>query len=317
MQMKSGSTKGSAKTGARRNPAKSAVKSAAKSSIARTSARKTPANKTSVKKASATKTGARKTSAKASVAKSGILAIDIGGTGLKAAVIDDHGNMHGEHLRVPTPHPCPPQLLVDTFVKMLPSLHKFDRISIGFPGVIRNGHVMTAVNLGSKEWEGFPLAEVLSKQLGGHPARMVNDADMQGLALISGHGIEFVLTFGTGMGSALFRDGELMPHMELAHHPMHKGKTYEECLGNEAFHSIGKKRWNRRVARALELVNILLRPDRIFIGGGNAVHIELDLPETVIIGSNDAGLEGGAALWRDRPVKVHRGLPPPGTGTGA
>ncbi len=307
--MKSGSTKSSAKTGAWR----SAAKGAAKSGSAGTSAGKTPAEK----KASATQTGARKTSAKARVAKSGILAIDIGGTGLKAAVIDDHGNMHGEHLRVPTPHPCPPELLVDTFVKMLPSLHKFDRISIGFPGVIRNGRVMTAVNLGSKEWDGFPLADVLSKRLGGHPARMVNDADMQGLALISGHGVEFVLTFGTGMGSALFRDGELMPHMELAHHPMHKGKTYEECLGDKAFHSIGKKRWNKRVARALELVNILLRPDRIFIGGGNAAHIELDLPKTVIIGSNDAGLEGGAALWRDRPVKVRRAPPPPGTGTGA
>ncbi|AZG08906.1 ROK family protein [Pigmentiphaga sp. H8] len=228
----------------------------------------------------------------------GILAVDIGGTGLKAAVIDDAGRLLGQHLRVPTPRPCPPDRLVDEVARLAAPLGGYDRISIGFPGVVRRQRVLTAVNLDSPAWVGFPLAQVLGDRLG-RPARMVNDADMQGYGLEQGDGLEFVMTLGTGVGTALFRDGGLMPHLELAHHPMEDGKTYEECLGDAALRAEGKERWNRRLARALALVDILLKPDRIHLGGGNAREVDAAcLPPHVRVGSNDAGLTGGAALWR-------------------
>jgi polyphosphate glucokinase len=241
--------------------------------------------------------------------KPGILAIDIGGTGLKAAVLDDLGSMRSERVRVETPHPCPPALLVDMVVALVKDLSAYDRISIGFPGVIRDRKVLTAPHLDTELWAGFPLAEQLSKKLGGHPSKIINDAEMQGLALIKGKGLELAITLGTGVGTALFRDGEVMPHMELAHHPMRHGKTYDELLGDAAYQDAGKKRWNKRLRRALVLLDVLLHPDRVILGGGNSRHVDTDdLPASVSIGSNAAGIEGGAALWKgaNHSVKPHK-----------
>ncbi|SHG34293.1 polyphosphate glucokinase [Kaistia soli DSM 19436] len=230
----------------------------------------------------------------------GILAIDVGGTGLKAAVIDDKGALINERARVETPHPCPPSLFLDAIGGLVKGFPAYDRIAVGFPGVVRNGCILTAPNLGTEGWAGFDLAAALEKQLG-HPVRIINDAEMQGMAIISGKGLEFVLTLGTGAGTALFRDGDLMPHMELAHHPIHDDKTYDEYLGNAAFEDKGKKHWNKRVEKAIDLIFTLLHFDQLHIGGGNAKHIETDtLPKNVTIASNEAGLEGGAFLWKKR-----------------
>ncbi|MBX6318238.1 ROK family protein [Pigmentiphaga sp.] len=228
----------------------------------------------------------------------GILSIDIGGSGLKAAVIDDEGKRISKRVRVPTPRPCPPGLLVEKVARMVAKLEGYDRVSIGFPGMIRNQRVLTAVNLHSDEWAGFPLAEVLGERLG-CPARMINDADMQGYGLVRGVGLEFVMTLGTGVGTALFRDGKLMPHMELAHHPIEGRKTYEDYLGAAALLAVGEAQWNRRLRKALGLIDILLRPDHVFLGGGNARKVTIELPPNVTVGSNAAGISGGAALWRD------------------
>lgn len=230
----------------------------------------------------------------------GILAIDVGGTGLKAAVIDDDGDLLSERQRVDTPHPCPPQALLDAYAEMAAKLPTFNRIAIGFPGVVRAGRVLTAPNLGTEAWAGFALADALSARLGGHPARLINDAEMQGLGIISGKGLEMVLTLGTGAGTALFRDGALMPHMELAHHPVHDNLTYDEYLGVAAYQKHGKKHWNHRVGRVIELLAVLLHYDHLYLGGGNAKHVEIELPNNVSIASNEAGLTGGAALWRLR-----------------
>ena len=262
-------------------------------------------------------TAARKTAskpAKRTSAAERILAIDVGGTGLKAAIIDAHGNMKTERLKVATPHPCPPELLVDTLVKLveplmqpLPATH----ISIGFPGVVRDNHVLTAPNLGNESWRNIPLAQMLSDQLGHHlPVRIINDAEMQGLAAIGGKGIELVLTLGTGAGTALFRDGELMPHLELAHHPVSKNKTYDEYLGNAARDKAGNKRWNRRVEKVIGILSSLVNYDRLWIGGGNAANLKFDLPANVKVVSNEAGIEGGARLWHPRSVRETRQLPP-------
>lgn len=230
----------------------------------------------------------------------GILAVDIGGTGLKCAVIDDKGEMISERARVETPHPCPPPVLLDAFAGMAKPLPRFDRIAIGFPGVVRNGTVLTAPNLGTGDWSGFALADAMSERLGGHPARLINDAEMQGLAIVAGTGLELVVTLGTGVGTALFRDGVLMPHMELAHHPIHDDKTYDQYLGNAALEEKGRKHWNERVSKVLGVLYTLLHYDRLYFGGGNAKKLELKLPQNVSIASNDAGLRGGAELWKMR-----------------
>lgn len=229
----------------------------------------------------------------------GILAVDVGGTGLKCAVIDDHGTMISERERVDTPHPCHPEALLDAYAGMAAKHPAFDRISIGFPGVVRNGKVLTAPNLGTELWAGFALADAMAARLGA-PARLINDAEMQGYGIVSGKGLEMVLTLGTGAGTALFRDGDLMPHMELAHHPAHDNLTYDEYLGVAAYEAHGKHHWNHHVGRVIELLYVLLHYDHLYLGGGNAKHVEIELPANVSLASNDAGLTGGAALWRKR-----------------
>ena len=193
----------------------------------------------------------RKTKVRRAVPSERILAIDVGGTGLKAAIIDADGQMKTERLRVATPHPCTPDQLVDALVKLVEPLVEKEPptlMSIGFPGVVRNNRILTAPHFGVEGWHDIPLADSLAQRLGGLPVRMINDAEMQGFAAIEGHGLEFVLTLGTGAGTALFRDGELMPHLELAHHPVSKkGVAYDEYIGDAAREKAGNKRWNRRV----------------------------------------------------------------------
>lgn len=227
-----------------------------------------------------------------------ILGIDIGGTFLKAALLDARGHMLTERVRVRTPDPCPPAVMVDALVRLVAPLPPCNRIAIGFPGVVRSGRVVTAPHWKAGHWPQFELARILSRRLGGAPARLINDAEMQGLAVIDGKGLELMLTLGTGAGTGLFRDGQLMPHLELAHHPIRKNKTYNDYIGNAALKEVGRKRWNRRVARTIDILFSLLHYDRLLIGGGNAARISIKLPSHTVLVSNDAGIEGGAALWR-------------------
>jgi len=224
------------------------------------------------------------------------LSIDIGGSGLKASVLDEEGEMLTERVRIDTPHDCPPELMVSSLVELVSPLPEADRVSVGFPGVVRGGVVITAPHWGNAIWRGFDLAARLQERLG-KPVRVLNDADMQGLAVIRGEGIELVLTLGTGVGSALFRDGVLMPHLELAHHPIRGKKTYNEYLGDAVRKKIGKKKWNRRVDEMIDIVRTLVWFDHLYIGGGNSKKVELDLPPDVELVSNKAGILGGIALW--------------------
>jgi polyphosphate glucokinase len=274
------------------------------------------------------KAGAKTAAVKSTGAKSGghsggaerILAIDVGGTGLKAAIIDAHGKMLTERLRVATPHPCTPDQLVDELVKLVEPLiaqQPATRISIGFPGVVRNNRILTAPHFGVVGWHDIPLADSLAKRLGDLPVRMINDAEVQGFAAIQGHGIEFVLTLGTGAGTALFRDGELMPHLELAHHPVSKNRAYDEYIGDAARMKAGNKRWNKRVEKVIGILASLVNYDKLWIGGGNAARLTFKLPDNVAVVSNDAGIEGGARLWHPRSLRETRQLPEATQRTGA
>lgn len=224
------------------------------------------------------------------------LSIDIGGTRLKAGLLDAHGTLVAGPNRVDTPHHPTPQVVVGALVGLAGPLGDFDRISIGFPGVVRNGEVLTAPNLGTSDWQHFPLASSLTAKLG-KPARMLNDAEVQGLGVIAAKGVECVITLGTGMGFALFHDGRPAPHLELSQHPIHKGKTYDEFIGAAAFRDVGRARWNRRLRRVLGCITTLVGYDVLYIGGGNAKQVALELAPNVRVVSNEAGITGGVRLW--------------------
>jgi polyphosphate glucokinase len=231
-----------------------------------------------------------------------ILSIDIGGTGLKAAVVNTKGKLLANRVRVATPHPCPPELLVKTLSELVKPLKRYDCVSVGFPGVVRGSKIVTAPHLGTKEYAGFDLGGRLSKALG-KPLRLVNDADMQGFAAAKGKGLELVITLGTGLGSALFRDGELMPHMEIAHMPGSGKKTFEEYICESERKKVGNKHWNKRVEKMLPFLHVLLNYDHLYIGGGNAKHLKFKLPANTRIVPNIAGIKGGAGLWRQKMWK--------------
>lgn len=227
------------------------------------------------------------------------LAIDIGATGLKAAVLDAAGALTAPRARVDTPKEGTPEAVVEALLGLVRPLGTFDRISIAFPGVVRAGQVLTAPNLANAAWRHYALTAVLAERLG-KPARMLNDATVHGLGVIAGKGLECVITLGTGMGFALFEDGHLTPHLELSHHPLRKGRDYDAYIGDRERGRIGRKRWNERLAFALTCIRGLTSHDALFIGGGNTRHIRLDLAPDIRIVSNDAGLTGGARLWDKR-----------------
>ncbi len=225
------------------------------------------------------------------------LAIDIGGTGIKAVVLSATGKPLTERSRVKTPRPATPVAVINTIVELAKQQGEFDRVSVGFPGVVRRGITLNAPNLNGR-WGGFHLPDALSKKLG-VPVRVANDADVQGFGVIAGHGVELVVTLGTGFGSGLFVDGKLVPNLEIGHHPFQKGKTYEDLLSDAALKKVGKKKWNKRLVRAILTLDRTFNYDRLYVGGGNAARITMKLPPNVKIVSNVAGLLGGLALWRD------------------
>jgi polyphosphate glucokinase len=224
------------------------------------------------------------------------LAIDIGGSHLKAGLLDRDGVMVAGPNRVNTPPAAAPQVVVDALVDLATPLGHFDRISIGFPGVVRQGQVLTAPNLGTPAWRHFPLAASLTDKLS-KPARMLNDAEVQGLGVISFKGVECVITLGTGMGFALFQGGRPAPHLELSQHPIHKGKTYDQFIGAAALKEVGRTRWNRRLRRVLAAITTLVGFDTLYIGGGNAKYVQCELGSNMCIVGNEAGITGGVRLW--------------------
>jgi polyphosphate glucokinase len=225
------------------------------------------------------------------------LSIDVGGTGLKASVLDSRGRMVVGRILTDTPRPCPPKVLIAVLTQIASDLPAFDRVSVGFPGVVRDGIVITAPPLKHKLWSRFPLVQALKRKWG-KPVRLLNDADMHGFAVIRGKGLELVVTLGTGVGTALFKDGRLMQRMELAHHPVKDNKTYNRYIGDKVLKTIGKRKWNQRVRYCLGILDTLLNSDRVYIGGGNARNIAFKLPRGAKIVGNEAGVLGGIALWR-------------------
>ncbi|MBI4817366.1 MAG: ROK family protein [Deltaproteobacteria bacterium] len=225
----------------------------------------------------------------------GTLCIDVGGSGIKGLVLSSSGKPTNEKVRMETPRPATPEAVLTTIKELAAAQPEFARISVGFPGVVIEGIVHTAPNLDG-DWAGVRLADSVAEALG-KPTRAANDADIQGLGTVEGAGVEMVLTLGTGLGSALFLEGRLVPNLELGHHPFKKGKTYEEVLCNAELERIGKKKWSKRVRQAVDQIMPIWNPKIIFLGGGNAKKLVGDLPDNVRVTDNLAGILGGVRLW--------------------
>ncbi len=223
------------------------------------------------------------------------LAVDIGGTGVKTMLLDEAGKPLTDRLRAKTPNPSTPKAIIKIIADFAKQLGEFDRVSVGFPGVIKKGVVYTAANL-DKKWIEYPFAESLSKELG-KPVRVANDAVVQGLGAVSGKGVELVITLGTGMGAALYLEGKPIPSFEMGHHPFRNNMTYEDYLGRRALEKEGRKKWNKRLAEAIEQLHAVFYYDHLYIGGGNATKISIKLPKDATVISNQDGILGGIKLW--------------------
>jgi polyphosphate glucokinase len=225
------------------------------------------------------------------------LSIDIGGSGIKAMLLSPAGKPLNERERVLTPAVPTPHAVMRILDQLRARMPQFDRVSVGFPGVIKHGITYTAVNLHPR-WNNFPLQKELEKRWR-KPVRAANDASVQGYGAVKGRGVELLLTLGTGLGSALFTDGKLCPGLELGHHPWKK-KTYEDYLGRRGLEKYGKKHWNKLLKDAIAQTALLFNWDHLYIGGGNTRKIDFKLPPNVSIVSNEDGITGGVALWREQ-----------------
>jgi polyphosphate glucokinase len=225
------------------------------------------------------------------------LSVDVGGTHIKAIVLNELGAPTTERTRAKTPQPSVPDAVLDTIAELAAGQGKYDRISVGFPGIVRNGVVERAGKLG-RSWDGHDLGTAIAKRLG-RPVRIVNDADMQGYGVMSGAGVEVVVTLGTGVGTSVFVAGLLLPNVEMG----------DDRLCNAELRQVVKRRWRRRLAKQIERLDALLHFDRLYLGGGNAKHADISqLPPNVTIVSNVNGLIGGIALWKD--ASRYSALPP-------
>ncbi len=227
------------------------------------------------------------------------LTIDIGGTGIKMVPLDDKGNALTERARGLTPRPATPKAVIGVIKAMIAQQSGYDRVSVGFPGVVVRGVVKTAPNLGTKVWSGFELRGAIH-ELTGKPVRVINDADLQGYGVIEGRGVELVLTLGTGLGSALYSDGHLVANLELGHHPFGNGKTYEQRVSNAARKKVGNKRFRVRDKETNKPLEQIINSARLYIGGGNAKRLDPKrLPKNAKVFTNVEGMEGGIRLWAD------------------
>ncbi|HEX7654275.1 MAG TPA: ROK family protein [Verrucomicrobiae bacterium] len=212
------------------------------------------------------------------------LVIDVGGTNPKI-----HVTGMQEAIKVPSgPNMTAAQMAAA--VKKATTGWKFDVISIGYPGPVKNNHPLREPhNLGGG-WVKFDFKKALGK-----PVRIMNDAAMQALGSHAG-GRTLFLGLGTGLGSALVIDGAVLP-LELAHLPYKKEKTYEQWLGNAALKKHGKKKWRKQVMVVVDLLRHALLADSVVLGGGNARLIK-NFPPGVFPGRNDNAIVGGERLWQ-------------------
>lgn len=225
-----------------------------------------------------------------------ILAVDIGGSSIKLIVLDEDGEPISETLARETPSPAEPSALLALIHDLADTLPPHQHVSVGFPGVVKDGTTWNAPNLGDELWDRVPFGEQLTQRLE-RPVRVVNDVDLQGLGVVQGHGVELAITLGTGVGAALFTDGALVPNLELGHHPYRDGQTYEDLLRDSELKRIGRAEWTARVLDALGPIERLFNYDTLHLGGGNAQNLVGELPANVRVFPLAEAMRGALRLW--------------------
>lgn len=241
------------------------------------------------------------------------LAVDCGGGGIKASVLDPSGTMVAPPRRTPTPYPLPPTLLVDTVVTLAHALPPAHRVTMGMPGMIRHGVVIATPHYVTREgprsrvlpelvaaWDHFDMRNAIEAALG-LPTKVLNDAEVAGAGVITGTGLEMILTLGTGLGNAIFDGGRLAPHAELSQGLVRWGLTHDDYIGEHERLRLGDAHWSRRVRRIVDGMRPQYMWDRLYIGGGNSKRIteahRRHLGEDVVLVPNDAGIIGGVRAW--------------------
>lgn len=241
------------------------------------------------------------------------LSLDCGGGGIKGCVLDVAGEMLCPPVRVPTPYPLPPQRFISVLRAVADDLPAADRITVGLPGMIRHGRVITTPHYITRrgprssidpqlaaEWSGFDARAALHAEFA-RPVLVLNDAEVHGAGAITGVGLELVLTLGTGLGCALFDGGRVAPHLEMSQAPVRWGLPYDLYVGERERRRLGNALWSRRVVRMIDLLRPVFLWDRLYLGGGNAAHLtnaQLGrLGQDMAIVPNAIALVGGARAW--------------------
>lgn len=241
------------------------------------------------------------------------LTVDCGGTGLKGSVLDELGEMTAEQVLVPTPYPLPPERFVGILAGMAAELPRADRVTVGMPGMIRHGRVVSTPHYITEAgphtevlpeladvWSNFDVRAAITETLA-LPAIVLNDAEVAGVGAVSGRGFEVMFTLGTGLGSAVFDEGNLMPHLEISRAPVRKGQIYDTYIGDASRKRMGNEAWSRRVGKVLIGLRPMFDWDHLYLGGGNAVRLEqqdlLAVGGSVTLVPNAAGIVGGVNAW--------------------
>jgi len=219
-----------------------------------------------------------------------VLVIDVGGTHVKTRVSGHRGMRQFESGQGMTPRKMVAQVL------QLTGDLQYDVVSIGYPGVVVHGKIVTEPHNLARGWVGFDFHKAF-----GRPTRLMNDAAMQALGSYEGGRMLF-LGLGTGLGSALIVDGIIAP-MELAHLPYKNGGSYEDYVGERALHKRGAKKWRRDVADVVSQLSTALEADYVVLGGGNARELK-KLPKNVRLGNNDFAFLGGFRIWHSKPPRA-------------
>jgi len=242
------------------------------------------------------------------------LAIDCGGGGIKACILDDAGTMRAQPVRVPTPYPLTTGLFVETLTTLARQLPGADRATVGLPGMIRHGVVISTPHYVTRsgprsrvlpelvgQWTGFDARAALAQALG-LEVKVLNDAEVHAAGVITGQGLEVVLTLGTGLGCAVFDGGRLAPHMELSQMHVKTDVVLDNYVGEPERRRLGDALWSRRVVRMVDGLRPVFHWDRLYVGGGNSRHLTpvsvKRLGDDCVVVPNDAALIGGSRIWQ-------------------
>jgi polyphosphate glucokinase len=213
-----------------------------------------------------------------------VLVIDVGGSHVKTRISGRRETNAFESGPTLTPG------RMVTRVRRLIGDVKYDAVSIGYPGVVVHGKIVTEPHNLGRGWVGFDFRRAF-----GRPTLLMNDAAMQAIGSYEG-GRMLYLGLGTGLGSALIVDGTVAP-MELAHLPYKRGRSYEDYVGDRGRRRLGPKKWRRAVANVVEQLSQALETDYVVIGGGNARKLK-KMPKNARLGNNDFAFLGGFRMWR-------------------